>query len=250
MPASIKKIIGDRVYTIDTVGMSDSQVILFDDMVLKIEKEREEVEKEYKMMEWLKDKLPVPKVLCREKEDSMSYLLMTKIGGEMCCADAIVENPQQLVRLLAEGLHMLWRVDRTQCPCSNDIEDVLKRAEIRVQQHLCDMEDAEPETYGEGGFANPTELLQWLKEHKPTQELVFSHGDYSLPNIFIKDGQVNGFIDLGKSGIADQYQDIALCYRSLKHHYEEIDATTLFEELNIEPDWDKIKYYILLDELF
>ena len=36
IPESIKKIIGDRTYTIDTVGMSDSQVIVFDHMVLKI----------------------------------------------------------------------------------------------------------------------------------------------------------------------------------------------------------------------
>ena len=51
---------------------------------------------------------------------------------------------------------------------------------------------------------------------------------------------------------------IALCYRSLVHNfegryggevYEGFNANILFDELGIEPDWNKIRYYILLDEL-
>ena len=58
---------------------------------------------------------------------------------------------------------------------------------------------------------------------------------------------------------ADQYQDIALCCRSLQHNFDGaygsrvyggLDVQMLFVELGIEPDWEKIKYYILLDELF
>ena len=97
------------------------------------------------------------------------------------------------------------------------------------------------------------------KRPKPVEELVFSHGDYCMPNIFIKNNKINGFIDLGRSGVADKYQDIALCYRSLKHNfdgsqggkvYENFNAESLFIELDIVPDWEKIKYYILMDELF
>ena len=121
------------------------------------------------------------------------------------------------------------------------------------------MEDAEPTTYGAEGFESPEKLLQWLKENKPDEDFVFSHGDYCLSNIIIKDDKINGFIDLGRSGIADKYQDVALCYRNLQHNYdgkyggkvyEGFDASILFEELNIVPDWNKIKYFILLDELF
>ena len=42
IPISIIKIIGSRGYSIDTIGMSGSQVICFDDMVLKIEEQCEE----------------------------------------------------------------------------------------------------------------------------------------------------------------------------------------------------------------
>ena len=64
---------------------------------------------------------------------------------------------------------------------------------------------------------------------------------------------------LGDTGIGDKWRDIALCYRSLKHNfdgsyggkvYPDFDPDMLFEALEIEPDWEKLRYYILLDELF
>ena len=49
-----------------------------------------------------------------------------------------------------------------------------------------------------------------------------------------------------------------LCYRSLCHNadgtygpvYPNIQPEKLFDALQITPDWEKIRYYILLDELF
>lgn len=259
IPNKIKEIIGDKSYSIDKIGMSGSQVICFDDMVLKIENQGEESDNEYRMMKWLQNKLPVPQIIHFENKDGLNYILMSRIRGKMACSLDLLENPNNLVKLLAEGLKMLWSVDISECPYDNSLDNKLRLAEFRVRNNLCSMEDAEPSTYGPGGFKNPESLLQWLKENRPKEDIVFSHGDYCLPNIFIKDNRVNGFIDLGRSGVADIYQDIALCYRSLLHNYdgtyggmvyEGFDPTILFEELKIEPDWDKIQYYILLDELF
>ena len=70
---------------------------------------------------------------------------------------------------------------------------------------------------------------------------------------------MSGFIDLGDAGIGDKWRDIALCYRSLKHNvdgtfgnkiYPDVNPDLLLEELGIEPNNEKIRYYILLDELF
>ena len=154
---------------------------------------------------------------------------------------------------------MLWNVDIKECPCIRDLDVVLKEARLRVDSNLVDLDNVEPTTFGEGGFENPKHLLEWLESNRPVFEPVLSHGDYCLPNIFLKNGQITGFIDLGKTGIGDKWNDIALCYRSLKHNfdgtyggkvYEDFNPDVLFEKLGLEPDWDKINYYLLLDELF
>lgn len=259
IPAKIKNIIGDRRYTIDSIGMSDSQVICFDDMVLKIEKQGENSDNELRMMTWLANKLPVPKIICSERANGINYLLMNKIKGQILCSDEILSNPKYLIKLLVEGLNMLWSVDISDCPYSNSIDNKLKLAEVRVCNNLCDMENVEPNTYEKNGFKNPAHLLQWLKDNKPTYEPVFSHGDYCLPNILCNNNTINGFIDLGNSGISDKYQDIALGYRSLLHNYngkfgkkiyDNRDILNFFDELNITPNWEKVKYFMLLDELF
>lgn len=259
IPQSIRQIIGSRRYAIDAIGTSGARIVYFDDMALKIEKQSEASDNERVMMSWLSDKLPAPKLLWYETKDNISYLLMSKIEGRMLCSPELLENPAQLVKLLAKGLKMLWSVDITGCPYDSSAEKKLRLAQARVSLDLCDTKNAEPETYGKSGFKSPAHLLEWLKQNKPMEAPVLSHGDFCLPNIFAKDNEISGFVDLGRSGIADKYQDIALCYRSLQHNfngrfggrkYNGFCAQMLFDELYMAPDWEKINYYILLDELF
>jgi len=259
VPSKIKALIGNKPFTIDDVGMSGNQVLIFEDMVLKIEDSSTAMQKQVEMMQWLEGKIPVPQVLAYEVENKKSYLLMSKMDGVMSCDNYYLEHPQILLEALSCGLKMLWKVDVRECPRSRDLDAVLKEAREQVENHLVDLDNVEPETFGEGGFENPEQLLEWLESHRPSFEPVLSHGDFCLPNIFLENGQIAGFIDLGKTGVGDKWNDIALCYRSLKHNfdgtyggkvYEDFDSEMLFEKLGIEPDWDKIKYYLLLDELF
>lgn len=259
IPESIKSIIKDKSYTLDEIGMSGSTILNFEDMVLKIEEDTSEAENTVEMLKWLKGKLPVPEIICYEVHENISYLLMSRIEGEMSCEEYYLDQPDLLASLLAEGLKMLWSVDIGDCPCDNMLEHKLELAQEIIDNDGVDIENTEPGTFGEGGFESPQALLDWLKENKPEEEPVLSHGDYCLPNIFLKDNKVNGFIDLGRSGISDKWLDIALGYRSLVHNfdgsyggkvYEGFNPEILFEKLGIEPEWDKIRYYILLDELF
>lgn len=259
LPDKIKCLINEEMYSVDDVGMSDSTIILFNDKILKIQTMSEEAENEYHVMEWLQDKLPVPRVLGFERDNMKTCLLMTKVPGEMACSDKYMKNPEQLTAMLAEGLQMLWSVDISSCPFTWNLEKKLQMAKYTVENNLVDMDKMEPDTFGENGFKDLNHLLEWLYNNKPEEEMALSHGDFCLPNIFLLNGKVSGFIDLGKTGIADKWQDIALCYRSLLHNYDGMYtgkkyqgflANMLFEKLGIEPDWDKIRYYILLDELF
>ena len=76
---------------------------------------------------------------------------------------------------------------------------------------------------------------------------------------FIDNGEFTGLIDLDDVRIGDKWRDIALCYRSLKWNsegvygdkiYPNVNPDQLFDALGIEPNWEKIRYFILLDELF
>lgn len=264
LPSSIQKLIFSKPYTVDSFGKSGSGVYVFDDFVLKIvdahdKQFREHNDVSVQVMRWLEGKLPIPKVLCYEADDDFQYLLMSRISGKMSCDESYLENPRELCRLLAQAFKMLWSVDLTDCPRERTIENELEEAKYRVENNLVDLEDAEPDTFGEGGFENPQSLLAWLQTHKPQYEPVLSHGDFCLPNIFLKDNQVSGFIDLGAAGVGDKWRDIALCYRSLKHNcdgtfggkiYPDVNPDLLLEELGVDPNNEKIRYYILLDELF
>lgn len=260
LPESIRQILSDETYRMDSTGMSESSVLIFADKVLKIQKRCGESDSELCMMEWLQGKLPVPRVLAHETAGDMSYLLMSRIPGEMACAEAYMQNPARQVKLLAAGLKRLWSVDIADCPSDWSLKNKLLSAEYNVKNGLVDMDNVEPDTFGEKGFRDPEALLRWLWENRPQEEPVLSHGDYCLPNIFGNGEALSGYIDLGRTGIADKWCDIALCYRSLSANYsgkysggqtyERCDDLLLFRELGLKPDWEKIRYYILLDELF
>ncbi len=254
-PQSVQRYVSGKAFTLDSIGQSGAQVRCYADMVLKIQRTGEEPDREYEMMRWLRGKAPVPEILAFDRADGYNYLLMRRLPGEMACAQRYLKAPVELIRLLARGLKMLWRVDVHGCTAGDTLERKLRRARERVESGRCDGSDAEPDTYGPGGFRDPAHLLGWLERNRPEEEPVLSHGDYCLPNVFLSEGQVAGFIDLGHCGIADRYQDIALCCRSLRHNLEEIahcpfDEYLFFRELGVERDAEKMRYYILLDELF
>lgn len=259
LPDEIKRLTAGKKYMSDDMGMSGSQIMIFDDTVLKIEKYREENDATVRMMRWLEGKLPVPKVICYESDSEYQYLLMSRVAGKMSCDEYYLEHPHELLSRLAEAMRMLWNTDIRDCPRNRDIDAELREAKYRVENHLVDLDNVEPTTFGPGGFRDPEALLHWLENNRPDYEPVLSHGDFCLPNIFIENDRVSGFIDLGDTGIGDRWRDIALCYRSLKHNfdgtfggkvYKDFCPDMLFEALGVEPNPEKLRYYILLDELF
>ena len=258
-PDKINSFVSGKPFSVDETGMSDSSVLVFDDLVLKIQPIENSFNNEHVIMNWLENKSFLPKILCNIEENGFNYLLMTKISGKMACDDEYMSNPMILISALAEALNCLWNVDISNCPIKNDLSTVLKQAEYRVEHGMIYVDDAEPDTFGKGAFKDPEELLVWLYDNRPKEDFVLSHGDFCLPNIFIDNNRFSGFVDVGRMEIADRYQDLALCYRSLKHNfsgdyggksYKGYNDSMLFDALEIEPDFDKIRYYILLDELF
>ena len=85
LPAFLKKELAEEHYTLDNIGMSDSQVLIFANKVLKIQKNSIEAKNEVAMLQWLSGKLPVPEVLYHTVENGRSFLLMSRVHGNMSC---------------------------------------------------------------------------------------------------------------------------------------------------------------------
>ena len=259
LPQPILDCLEDKQFQTDELGMSQASVLLYPDRVLKCQSVTEEAENEVNMLRWLQGKVPVPQVLAYGEENGKSYLLMERCGGKMACDDSYLSDPALLCRLMAGALKTMWAVDIKDCPADARLDRKLAWAEYNVKHGLVDVDNVEPETFGPNGFRDPEHLLDWLMTHRPTEEPTLSHGDFCLPNLFGVGDRLTGLIDLGRSGVADKWCDIALCCRSLRHNfdgayggkpYPGYDEGLLFRELGIAPDWEKIRYYILLDELF
>lgn len=257
-PADIAKRTAGKAFRLDRTGLSGSTVAIYDDMVLKCERVSEESENHLAMLRWLDGKITVPRVVEAVEQDGFRWTLMTRISGEMACGAQWRADPHRLVRVLAEAMRSLWAVDVSDCPVDQSTKAKLARARTIVENGQVDMELVDPETFGENGFPSPAALLRWLEDNAPEAEPVLTHGDFCLPNLFLKDWKFSGFLDLGRSGAGDKWTDIAICWRSLRDNFggaygeavADFHPDELFDALGIEKDEGKLRYYLLMDELF
>ncbi|WP_028608462.1 APH(3') family aminoglycoside O-phosphotransferase [Paenibacillus harenae] len=254
LPPMIKRLTEDCEWHRVTVGMSESKTyrltgaaanyfIKFHaaDAVESLLDEKERIE-------WLQGKLPVPRVATYEKDDAGEYLLITGLAGLDASDKAHEQALPQLMRLLAEGLRAVHDVPIKECPFNRTLPVVLAEAGRRVELGLVDEDDFDSSRQG----MKAAELYRELLARAPEEaDLVFTHGDYCMPNIVIQDGRVSGFIDLGRAGIADRYQDLALAVRSIGYNFGAEYVQLFLTAYGIEePDQAKIAYYQLLDEFF
>lgn len=254
----LKKLIAKYSFIKDTEGMSPAKVYKLvgenENLYLKMTDSRYigttyDVEREKDMMLWLEGKLPVPKVLYFEQHEGWNNLLMSEADGILCQKKYEAEqNPEKIVGLYARCIRLFQSIDISDCPFNNNTDFRLAELDFLLNNNFADVDCRNWEE--DTSFTDPLELYDFLKVKKPKEELVFSHGDLGDSNILVKNGKVSGFIDLGRSGKADKWYDIAFCVRSIKDIGEEKHVKLFFDLLGIEPDWEKIKYYILLDELF
>lgn len=229
LPSAIKDKIGELNYSVDELGCSGADIIFFDDMVLKVEKTSGQSNREYDILKWIDGRLSVPEVIEFVQENGYNYLLMSRLSGKMICSEEKMKNPDFTAETLANGLKKLWCLDISHCSYSSRLDERLKDAKYNIDNGLVDVDDAEEDTFGENGFAD------------------------------VDDNDIS-FLDLGKAGVADRWQDIALCIRSLKYNVcdlygaseEEFERLKekIYSILGIEEDKEKLRYYILLDELF
>ncbi len=260
LPPTLSKIATNFRVVRDRMGMSPAKVYRLtnghDTLFLKISDSRYDgttydVQREMNTMLWLKGKLPVPEVIHFEEHEGRKYLLMSAAHGILLSQEnEIFKNPNRAIQYFAQGIHLLQSIDVSKCPYDNCVKNRLAELHFLMSHDLADVDVTHWES--DTPFQDPDALFRFLNENVPPEEFVLSHGDFGDSNLFVENGRVSGIIDLGRTGKADKWCDIAFCVRALRTDFgaDEKLINVFFQEIDIPPNWDRMKYYILLDELF
>ncbi len=256
LPNDLQQLIGPAQWHQEQIGMSGTDVY-------RLQRAHEwtylkvatgyaayELREETRRLRWLHGRLPVPDVLYAAEVEDTSYLLMSAVPGLIACAEEMPLAPAVVTRLLAAGMQQMHALAIADCPFDQRIATRLPLAQQRIQANLVDSDDFDAERQGRTPESVFDELLV---THPATEDVVFTHGDYCLPNILIDTDRqtITGFIDLARAGIADRHQDLALCARSLTYNLGEEWVPLLFDIYGREHiDPAKLYWYQMLDELF
>lgn len=234
-----------------SIGCSDSQVIKIDknDKIyfLKMAK-KGLLTQEFNALNWLNGRLSVPEIVLFDDETENEFLITKAIPGEMVCSEKYLDNPMLALEIIKEAFNSIYSVDISDCPFDVSNKYKLSLIKNNVEKGLIKNENLKSETLKR--FGNVEGMLNYLIDNQFEEELCFSHGDTSLPNIFSFNDKFSGFIDVGECGIADKWFDIAICEKSIRRNFGEKYVSKFYEKLNIVPNRNKIDYYLLMMELY
>lgn len=218
---------------------------------------RRELCEEHARLEWLastakekfREQLGAPNTREFGSADDRDFLLLTSVPGVDASDESQAANPEQMVRVLAEGLRRLHTLPVSDCPFNRSLDELLAEAQSRMTAGLVDETDFDECRLG----CTAADLWEELLATRPLREdRVFTHGDYCLPNVLLtKAGQFSGLIDWSRCGIADRHLDLSLARRSLIHNWGEQWIPLLWQEYGLAtPDPARLEFYQLLDEFF
>ena len=197
--------------------------------------------------------LLVPAVLQYHEWKNREYLLLSALTGVDASTPRSKEQHPAVVAALAAGLRTLHATNISACPFDQTRRVRVAAAEANVRAGAVDESDFDEERAGRSASDLYAELTT---SAPPTEDRVFTHGDYCLPNVLLLDDgkgglKIGGFVDCGNAGIADPYQDLALCARSIAFNFGPDLVPVLFARYGLDKvDEQKLRYYQLLDEFF
>jgi kanamycin kinase/aminoglycoside 3'-phosphotransferase-2 len=219
-----------------TIGQSHAQVYQSHELILKIQLKtnRESLLDEKSKIEWLKKRVSVPDIIDYDTDETNEYLIMSRLHGKDAAQTKWLNDPINLVTQLGHALrHLHDNVDITNCPFDRRLTKKLEE----TTRYLKTLD----------------KQLVELFATAPDEDLVFTHGDYCLPNIMIDEelGNVVGFVDLGHAGIADRYHDLALCLRSMQYNIGKDYSQIFLQAYGLFTTWNenKIAFYQQLEDL-
>jgi aminoglycoside phosphotransferase len=254
LPEELFNIVDNYSWEENTIGWSGTKVFQLtkgqDVLYLKINEAKSifNLEKEKNILEWLTGLLPVPEVVFFKRVKEIEYLLLSGVKGKVSHISITEEEKRKNITILADALKKIHSINPESCPINNNPDILLELARERLEKGKID-----PDKFDKRwADKSPEEIFEELDKIKPKEyDLVFSHGDYCLPNVLVEDNQLSGIIDWPYGGLNDRYFDLAAVTWSIGYNYGEEWIELFFEEYGIKTiDWDRIHFYQLLNEFF
>jgi aminoglycoside phosphotransferase len=207
-----------------------------------------EFEREAAALVWLDGRFGAPRLVWRGEAQGRPALVMTAIPGVALHA-VPPEDAERAAAAAIERLAELHAAPIADCPFDERLAVKLANAARRIAAGAFEPDRVEPHNAGKA----PEALLAELRLAQPAgEDLVVTHGDACWPNFVLRpDGGV-GIVDLGRMGVADRHQDLALFVRSGERNAPGLDLPTLLRRHYplARLDATKLEYYRELDELF
>ena len=207
----------------------------------------EEIREEHRRMGWLKPRARIPEVISYTSTSDVTILLTKDLVGRNA-ADASNADPATIVAGMARALRELHSISPKECPFDERLHLRLKLAFTRMEADLVDEEDFDQARLGMRARDVYEQLLRQMPE---AEQLVVTHGDACPENFIFRGDAFVGFVDCGRVGLADKYQDLALASRNIDAVFGPELADRFFIEYGEpNPNLFKIEYYRILDEFF
>lgn len=257
IPSTLRERLEGYRLSPDTVGESDADVYKLDgaqgrpDLFLKHAQGEaaDDLTGEMARLRWLRGYLPVPEIVCFIRDADDTWLLTTALEGSS--ADEVLRSEparrEEVIDALACFMLRFHAIPADECPFNSQFAFRLHKARRRIDAGLVDTDDFDDER--EGWTAE--QVWTAIRGYPiPDPEPVVTHGDFSLDNILISGGEVSGCIDVGRLGVADPYQDLAILWNCLRDFGPELQER-LFQRYGL-PHIDETRLHLhrLLDELF
>ena len=204
------------------------------------------VKAEFARIQWLKTRVPVADVITYLENDTHQYLVTAAVPGvELLEYDA---DPDILIRIFADAIRLFHDLPTEDCPFTWTVDEQLAFARRTLENKEVQVSLLDTEFRGR----SLDDLFREMVAHRPDSlDIVVVHGDPYHDNILVNPntGEVAAFIDVGNTGVADRYTDLAMIYDNIVHAFSESGWERFLQRYGLKNfDSKKMYFYRLFNE--